>query len=58
MARHGNGGCASCYRSDYQGVHQDHFCLASLFVLLIGFISNLLRTTEWLGVCRLSASSG
>mgnify|MGYP007060154333 CR=1 FL=1 len=34
------------------------FALASLFVLLIGFISNLLRTTEWLGVCRLSASSG
>lgn len=34
------------------------FALASLFVLLIGFISNLLRTTEWPGVCRLSASSG
>lgn len=34
------------------------FALASLFVLLIGFISNLLRTTEWLGVCRLSASFG
>lgn len=34
------------------------FALASLFVLLIGFMSNLLRTTEWLGVCRLSASSG
>lgn len=34
------------------------FALASLFVLLIGFISNLLRTTEWLGGCRLSASSG
>ena len=34
------------------------FALASLFVLQIGFLSISLRTTEWRGVCRLSASSG
>lgn len=36
MARHGNGGCASCYRSDYQGVHQDPFCLGES-----------VRVTDW-----------
>lgn len=36
MARHGNGGCTSCYRSDYQGVHQDPFLLGES-----------VRVTDW-----------
>ena len=39
-------------------VYQDPFCLASLFVLLIGLYQFVENNSEWLGVCRLSASSG